>query len=115
MYDTIYAHQDKVDDRLVGVRSTALLFGDEGTKPALTVFSSIFVTSLAYAGYANAQGPLFYSISVLGAAAHLAWQIRTVELNKPASCWQRFASNRDLGYIVFAGLVADYLALVAFA
>ena len=97
------------------MRSTALLFGDDGTKPALTVFSSIFVTSLAYAGYANAQGPLFYSISVLGAAAHLAWQIRTVELDKPASCWQRFASNRDLGYIVVVGLVADYLALVAFA
>lgn len=97
------------------MRSTALLFGDEGTKPALSAFSAIFVSSLAYAGYANVQGPLFYSVSVLGAAAHLAWQIRTVELNTPASCWRRFASNRDLGYIVFAGLALDYLALVAFA
>lgn len=109
VYDTIYAHQDKVDDKLVGVKSTALLFGDQGTKPALSIFSGVFVTTLAYAGYLNAQGPLFYGVSVLGAAAHLAWQIRTADLNDTQSCWQRFASNRDMGAIVFSGLALDYL------
>ena len=112
VYDTIYAHQDKTDDVHAGVKSTALLFGDEGTKPALTIFSSIFVSALAYAGYLNGQGPLFYGVSVLGAAAHLAWQVRTADLNNTKSCWQRFASNRDMGAIVFAGLSLDYLSFL---
>jgi 4-hydroxybenzoate polyprenyltransferase len=90
-----------------GVKSTALLFG-ESTRPILAGFSTSFVGLLALSGYLNAQGPAFYLISVGGAAAHLAWQLRAADLETRASCWKIFASNRDLGAIVWSGLLVDY-------
>lgn len=100
--------QDKVDDVDAGVKSTALLFGS-ATKPILTGFSASFISLLAYAGHLNAQGVPFYLISVGGAAAHLMNQLRTVDLESRASCWKTFASNRDLGAIVWGGIAADYV------
>ncbi|KAJ8651505.1 4-hydroxybenzoate polyprenyl transferase [Lichtheimia ornata] len=105
-YDTIYAHQDKRDDVLAGVKSTALRFGDK-TPQWLTGFSSAFVGLTALAGYMNGQGLPFYLISVGGTAAHLAWQLRTVNYDDPKSCWQKFASNKQIGAIVWSGLLAD--------
>ncbi|KAK4053861.1 Para-hydroxybenzoate--polyprenyltransferase, mitochondrial precursor (PHB:polyprenyltransferase) [Microbotryomycetes sp. JL201] len=110
VYDTIYAHQDKTDDVHAGVKSTALLFADK-TRPILTSFSASFVSMLALAGYLNEQGLAFYLVSVGGAAAHLAWQLRTADLETRASCWKVFKSNRDLGAIVFGGLALDYALL----
>lgn len=125
VYDTIYAHQvrtlppslstfpnscspqDKVDDIDAGVKSTALLFG-ASTRPILAAFSTSFVGLLSLSGYLNSQGPAFYLISVGGAAAHLAWQLRTADLETRESCWKVFKSNRDLGAIVWAGLMVDY-------
>lgn len=52
-------------------------------------------------------------LSVGGSAAHLAWQIRNVDLDQRASCWDKFKSNRDLGFIVWSGLILDYLAKFA--
>jgi 4-hydroxybenzoate polyprenyltransferase len=131
VYDTIYAHQasaqqpdtgphlltrahlqDKVDDVDAGVKSTALLFADK-TRPILAGFSTSFVGLLALSGYLNAQGPAFYLLSVGGAAAHLAWQLRTADLETRESCWKIFKSNRDLGAIVFSGLAVDYAMLSA--
>lgn len=126
VYDTIYAHQvrpvallacrsslqDKVDDVLAGVKSTALLFGDS-TRPILAGFSTSFVGLLALSGYLNAQGPAFYLVSVGGAAAHLAWQLRTADLETRESCWNVFKSNRDLGAIVWSGIAVDYALLTA--
>lgn len=99
--------QDKVDDIDAGVKSTALLFG-ASTRPILAAFSTSFVGLLTLSGYLNSQGPAFYLISVGGAAAHLAWQLRTADLETRESCWKVFKSNRDLGAIVWAGLMADY-------
>ena len=110
-YDTIYAHQDKLDDVNVGVRSTALLFGEQ-TKPILATFGTAFVGLLSVGGWLNGQGLPFWICSVGGAAAHLAWQLRGVDLNSRESCWERFKANRDLGAIVWSGLVADYLIKV---
>ncbi|KAI9319142.1 UbiA prenyltransferase family-domain-containing protein [Dichotomocladium elegans] len=110
-YDTIYAHQDKKDDIHAGVKSTALRFGDKTTQ-WLTGFSSTFVGLTALAGYMNGNGLPFYLVSVGGAAAHLAWQLRTVNYDNPKSCWEKFASNHQLGAIVWAGMLAD-AALVA--
>ncbi|GAA6004633.1 hypothetical protein JCM10207_000962 [Rhodosporidiobolus poonsookiae] len=107
VYDTIYAHQDKHDDVHAGVKSTALLFGAQ-TRPILSAFSASFVSLLALSGYLNAQGPAFYALSVGGAAAHLAWQLRKADLETRESCWEIFKSNRDLGAIVFSGLAVDY-------
>ncbi|BGP22689.1 4-hydroxybenzoate hexaprenyltransferase [Rhodotorula toruloides] len=107
VYDTIYAHQDKVDDVKAGVKSTALLFA-ERSRPILTAFSASFVSLLALSGYLNAQGPAFYALSVGGAAAHLAWQLRNADLDSRESCWEMFKSNRDLGAIVWSGMAVDY-------
>lgn len=129
VYDTIYAHQvgysfppstsyadclceqDKADDVHANVKSTALLFA-ENTKPILSGFSVSFLSLLAYAGYLNSQGLPFYAISVGGAAAHLFWQIRGMKIDDRADCWKRFKSNRDLGYLVWGGLMVDYLSKV---
>ncbi|KAI5479146.1 4-hydroxybenzoate hexaprenyltransferase [Pseudohyphozyma bogoriensis] len=108
VYDTIYAHQDKSDDIHAGVKSTALLFG-ENTRPILTGFSASFISLLTLAGYLNHQSLPFYLISVGGSAMHLLWQLRTADLETRESCWKVFKSNRDLGAIVWLGMVTDYL------
>ncbi|POY74446.1 putative 4-hydroxybenzoate polyprenyltransferase [Rhodotorula taiwanensis] len=112
VYDTIYAHQDKKDDVDAGVKSTALLFA-ERSRPILTGFSVSFVSLLALSGYLNAQGPAFYALSVGGAAAHLAWQLRNADLESRENCWEMFKSNRDLGAIVWSGLAVDYALKMA--
>lgn len=108
VYDTIYAHQDKTDDIKIGVKSTALRFGDH-TPQWLAGFATTFVSMTALAGYMNDQGLPFYLISVLGTAAHLTWQLRTVNYDSPADCWAKFKSNTWTGGILWSGLVADAL------
>ncbi|WFD34281.1 4-hydroxybenzoate polyprenyltransferase [Malassezia cuniculi] len=133
-YDTIYAHQDKNDDRFAGVKSTALFFGDKGTKPAISAMTAVWMPLLAY-GVNNsspifasfsmldgstqsllnwleatlATGHPFFAVSWLVAAAHLMWQIRTVDLNNRADLWSKFTSTRTVGIIIFLGLLGDYL------
>jgi 4-hydroxybenzoate polyprenyltransferase len=99
--------KDKVDDVVASVKSTALLFGSQ-TKPILSAFSASFVSLLAFAGYLNAQGLPFYCVSVLGSAAHLFWQLKTVDLDSREDCWAKFKSNRNLGAIVWSGIAMDY-------
>ncbi|CDZ96355.1 4-hydroxybenzoate polyprenyl transferase [Phaffia rhodozyma] len=107
MYDTIYAHQDKLDDVKVAVKSTALLFGKQ-TIPIISIMSATFVSLLAYTGLLASCSAPFYAISVLGSAAHLTWQIRTVDLDSRSSCWKTFASNKWLGGLIALGLGTDY-------
>ncbi|XP_074621017.1 4-hydroxybenzoate polyprenyltransferase, mitochondrial-like [Acropora palmata] len=103
MYDTIYAHQDKADDVLIGVKSTALLFGDR-TKPWLTGFSSVMLSNLAIVGINSGQTWPYYA--GLGCVAtHLVWQIKTVDLSSSADCLAKFKSNKWLGLLLFAGIV----------
>lgn len=104
-YDTIYAHQDREDDALIGVKSTALLFG-ERTKPMLVVFYALAVALLALAGWGAGAG-LVFSLGLLAFAAHLSWQIRRLDIADPASCLALFKSNRDAGLILFAALVLE--------
>lgn len=89
VYDTEYACQDKRDDSQAGVMSTALLFGDN-VKGVLAGFSVAFIIMLTAAGILNGQSIFFYVISCFGAAVHLAWQLRTWNVNSPASCGERF-------------------------
>jgi 4-hydroxybenzoate polyprenyltransferase len=104
-YDTIYAHQDRDDDALIGIKSTALLFG-ERTKPMLSSFYTLAVILLAAAGYAAGAGAVF-ALGLLAFAAHLAWQVRRLDIADPDNCLAVFKSNRDAGLILFAGLVLD--------
>jgi 4-hydroxybenzoate polyprenyltransferase len=104
-YDTIYAHQDKEDDSIVGLKSTALRFGPQ-TKPWLTLFFSLAVALLALAGYgANAGWPFFLGLFL--ASFHLVWQVVTLDVDDPVNCLARFRSNRDFGALVFAAILAD--------
>ena len=104
-YDTIYAHQDAEDDALIGIKSTALLFGAR-TKPALMVFYALAVVligvalMLAGAGFAAWTGLAAFAV-------HLVWQIRRLEISDPVLCLRVFKSNRDAGLLLFAGLLAD--------
>jgi 4-hydroxybenzoate polyprenyltransferase len=104
-YDTIYAHQDREDDALVGLKSTALLFGAR-TKPMLILFSAGAVLLIAMAGWRVEAGAVFY-LGLLAFAAHLAWQIWRIEISDPALCLKLFKSNRDAGLILFAGMLLD--------
>eukprot|EP01137_Pigoraptor_chileana_P033324 Opistho-2@24027 len=104
VYDTIYAHQDKKDDALVGVKSTALRFGDN-TRPWLSLFAVSTIGGLALSG-ANAGLAWPFYASLAAGAAHLAWQIKTVDVSSPSDCMAKFCSNRDFGGIVLAGIVA---------
>ena len=107
-YDTIYAHQDKEDDALIGVKSTALKFG-EATQKWLWLFYGIALLAFAAAGAAAGLGPFFYPLLAAGAAL-LVWQIVTLDINDPARCLRLFRSNRDFGLILFAAVVAGQVA-----
>jgi 4-hydroxybenzoate polyprenyltransferase len=104
-YDTIYAHQDREDDALIGIKSTALLFGAR-TKPPLAVFYSVAVALLGLAGLTAGAGPVF-AIGLAVFAAHLAWQVARLDITDPVNCLMGFKSNRDAGLILFAALVLD--------
>ena len=104
-YDTIYAHQDREDDALIGIKSTALLFR-ERTKPMLALFYALAVALIALAG-SNAGAGLVFALGLLAFAAHLAWQIARLNVDDPVNCLVVFKSNRDAGLILFVGLVLD--------
>jgi 4-hydroxybenzoate polyprenyltransferase len=104
-YDTIYAHQDAEDDALIGIKSTALLFGAR-TRPALMVFYGLAVALIGVAlALAGARWPAWIGLAAF--AAHLVWQIRRLQISDPALCLRIFKSNRDAGLLLFAGLLVD--------
>jgi 4-hydroxybenzoate polyprenyltransferase len=104
-YDTIYAHQDREDDALIGIKSTALLFGPR-TKPMLAVFYGLAVLLLGVAGLKAGAGVVF-ALGLAAFAVHLCWQIVRLDIGSSDNCLAVFKSNRDAGLILFAGLVLD--------
>lgn len=107
-YDTIYAHQDREDDTIVGVRSTARLFSFE-TKSALRVLYTASVALITVSTVLSGGG-LIALAGVFAFGLHLSWQARRVDVNDPALCLALFRSNRDAGLLLFAGLALDALA-----
>jgi 4-hydroxybenzoate polyprenyltransferase len=106
-YDTIYALQDKEDDAIVGVRSTARLFG----RRSEVGIAAFYVAAFVLFGFAFAlAGAGVLAFATLGAALlHAAWMIVTLAPDDPQNCLQRFRANTVTGWIIFAGLVADAL------
>jgi len=104
-YDTIYAHQDAEDDALIGVRSTARLFGAH-THQALIVFYALAVVLIGVAMWLAGAG-LAAWVGLAAFAVHLAWQIGRLKIGDPALCLRIFKSNRDAGLLLFAGLLVD--------
>ena len=106
-YDTIYAHQDKEDDILIGVKSTALKFGDATRKWLIWFYAGALVL-IALGGYLAGAGVLFL-LGVAGAAIHASWQLSRLDINDAENCLALFRANRDFGLIIFAGAVLDGL------
>ena len=107
-YDTIYAHQDKEDDVRIGVKSSAIALG-EHTRPWLFIFYGIALIAWAAAALAAGLGALFW-LGLAAAAAQLAWQAARVATEDPADCLQKFRSNRVVGWLIFAGIIAGHFA-----
>jgi 4-hydroxybenzoate polyprenyltransferase len=101
-YDTIYAHQDREDDALIGVKSTARLFG-RATPRWLWGFAAASVAALALS-LALVPMPTMARMVAFGGAglfgAHMAWQMRVLNLDDPASCLRVFRANRDAGAVL---------------
>lgn len=104
-YDTIYAHQDREDDLLIGIKSTALLFG-ETTPQMLAGFYAGAVALIGAPGF-MAGGGLVFTVGLIAFAAHLAWQVARLDIDDPAYCLVLFKSNRDAGLILFAAMLID--------
>lgn len=107
-YDTIYAHQDREDDALLGIGSTALFF-ERSTKPALAAFYACAVALIALAGF-FANAGIVFGAGIAVFALHLAWQVKKIDVGNPSLCLRLFRSNRDAGLILFAAIVLDALA-----
>ncbi|MDR3465026.1 MAG: 4-hydroxybenzoate octaprenyltransferase [Xanthobacteraceae bacterium] len=104
-YDTIYAHQDREDDALIGIKSTARLFAHR-TRTALVVFYGLAAVLIALALAASgARWPAYLGLAAF--AAQLCWQIVRLDIGDSAGCLRLFRSNRDAGLLLFAGLLAD--------
>ncbi|XP_063545081.1 4-hydroxybenzoate polyprenyltransferase, mitochondrial [Cydia strobilella] len=103
VYDTIYAHQDKMDDARIGMKSTALTFGS-ATKPALSGALALSTSCLLLAGAgAGLQWP--YHAAVGAATLHAARQIYTLNPDNPADCATKFKSNTLIGLIILLGIL----------
>ncbi len=107
-YDTIYAHQDKADDEIVGIKSSARRLGAR-TRPWLFVFYGLAAAGIALAGALAGLGWPFYPLLAL-AAAQLFWQADRVDIDAPADCLAKFKSNAWAGALVFAAIVAGQIA-----
>ena len=107
-YDTIYAHQDKEDDALIGVKSSARWLGAE-TKPWLAVFYTLAWMLIFASGVAESLGVVF-TLSLLATGAHFIWQIYTLDIDKPLLCLRLFRANRDTGALIAAAFVLGMLA-----
>jgi 4-hydroxybenzoate polyprenyltransferase len=111
-YDTIYAHQDRETDLLLGLKSTAIRFGDDTITWVGGLYAGAVLLWLL-AGFFAGTHLIFFSAVVL-VSLQMAWQVTTLDVSDPANCLRRFRSNRDVGLVMFLGLVAD-MALSRFA
>jgi 4-hydroxybenzoate polyprenyltransferase len=103
VYDTLYAWQDKKDDETIGMKSTAITFG-ENTKPILHAFTAVFGTGLAMTGMATDMS-LPYYLGIAASTSHLVWQVHTADFDDVDNLSYRFRSNQVVGAGVLASVV----------
>jgi 4-hydroxybenzoate polyprenyltransferase len=106
IYDTQYAMADREDDRRIGIRSTAILFGDADCF-IVGLLQLMFVLTLTLIGRTAGLG-LWYLGSVAAAAALFLFQQLLMRERKPADCFRAFQNNRYLGAAIFVGIWLDY-------
>jgi 4-hydroxybenzoate polyprenyltransferase len=102
-YDTIYAHQDKDDDALIGVKSTARLLGSR-TREWILGFYAVAFTLILAAGFTEHTGWVFW-ILLLAAGAHMMWQVKSLDIDDSAKCLKLFRANRETGALIAAAMV----------
>jgi len=102
-----FSVQDKYDDVILGVKSTAIKFGDQ-TPVCLSCFATTMLSCLAYCGWTTGQTWPYYG-ALLGVGGHLAMQIRTLDINNREDCAAKFVSNRWVGLGVFLGILTGTL------
>jgi 4-hydroxybenzoate polyprenyltransferase len=107
-YDTIYAHQDKEDDVRIGVKSSAIALG-ERTRPWLFAFYGVALMAWAAAVLSAGLGAMFW-VGLTAVTAQLAWQAARVTTEDPADCLSKFRSNRAVGWLMLAGIIAGHFA-----
>ena len=106
-YDTIYAHQDREDDALIGVKSTARLLG--ASSPAyIAGFFAIALGLFAAAGWSADAGAFFFAGLAL-AGLHAIWQLRQLDIDDAEGCLNLFRANRTFGLLILAGALIDRL------
>lgn len=106
-YDTVYAMVDRDDDLKIGVKSTAVLFGDLDVM-MVAVLKGIAVFSLLLAGNQAGLGGIYY-IALAGGAAFLSWQVWNIRSRERDICFRIFRQSHWFGFIIWAGLVGHYL------
>ena len=114
-YDTIYAHQDKEDDALVGVKSTALLFGKHTKRAIVLLYTGalllIVIASYLAVGQAiEFSWPIFVALAI--AALHMLWQVNSLDIDNPDQCLKLFKSNSHFGWIFFIGILVSITLIV---
>ena len=106
-YDTIYAHQDREDDALVGIRSSALRLGDK-TRPFLILCYGLTMGLLTQAGWLAGLAP-WYLLGLALPGAMLARQVIQLDIADPALCLRLFKANRDVGLAIAAAFLLGRL------
>ena len=102
-YDTIYAHQDKDDDAMLGLKSTALRFGEKTPLMLVMFYGLTLIAWFAAIALITTAWPAVLALALV--AGHFAWQISTLDTDLSDNCLARFKSNRDVGLILTAGLL----------
>ena len=105
-YDTYYAMTDRADDLKIGVKSTAILFGD-ADRAIIAILQGMALFCLLLAGQRFELGLAFY-LGLLAAAACFAWEFRLTRRREPQACFKAFLHNHWAGLAIFLGIVADY-------
>ena len=105
-YDTMYAMADREDDLRIGVKSTAILFGDADR--AFVGASQLAVLAILVIAGIQADLGVFYNSGVAMGAVLFLYQQRLIRNREPAACFGAFLNNNWVGALVFAGIVIDY-------
>ena len=108
-YDTIYAHQDKEDDSLIGIKSSALRLGDN-TRPWLFGFYGLASFFIFCAGYLAELTWPFY-VALIFVTIQLGWQAQRVNIDNSQDCLAKFKTNRWVGWLLLVGLIAGQVVV----
>ena len=107
VYDTLYAMVDREDDRVLGLKSTAILFG-ESDRQIIGMLQMMLLVSLLMIGH-QAELGLIYYLGVLLAAGFSGWQQYLIRFREREACFRAFLNNNWFGAVIFLGILFDYM------